>query len=549
MPYINQEILVHSWTNVATAQVSSKFFGLLEILHHLRLSLDKEIGSSKTYTVHTNSVASSLQDLFYFGDDIKDFRAESLFWITFSKLWKEKVLEIILKEKLNIFDVAVMCLYPRNFKEELSPEQLISLFKEEYHITEEINQLWFNERPFDLTFQETFNRRILKQRLIEALDIRTNYDTITVDSTFNVQAHAGELTRAPFIQTLYSGQSNLEILIITTFDFVSYYPFGRETKEQKAGLLKYHNRIIYGAAGTGKSYKLEEESIIFGERFLRITFHPDYTNAKFVGSYKPVTFYRESDKQFYASKSGESPMRTVRNEPVIDYDFVAGPFLLSLIEALKSPTPFLLIIEEINRANATAVFGDVFQLLDRNEGRSKYQVKLPKEAESFLVRELGDDYIKIKHGIYLPDNLYIWATMNSADQGVFPIDSAFKRRWTFEYLPINYNEEIIDELTIAFDGSVYNWNCFRRVLNDYLSANVKLPEDRLFGPFFLTKDEVNDDISVKNKLLLYIRDDLVRHSPEKIFSGSYNFSQLNSLYGQGKIFREEINELLAYCKV
>lgn len=169
----------------------------------------------------------------------------------------------------------------------------------------------------------------------------------------------------------------------------------------------------------------------------------------------------------------------------IAYEYVPGPFMRVLSQALKSamtdsPEPYLLVVEEINRANVAAVFGDVFQLLDRNgENISEYEIATTNDMRVYLAKELQVDESQVAT-IKIPDNMFIWATMNSADQGVFPMDTAFKRRWDFTYLGIDDAEEkmskIIKERQFVFGSGEYarllTWNDIRRAINDELSSET-----------------------------------------------------------------------------
>lgn len=300
------------------------------------------------------------------------------------------------------------------------------------------------------------------------------------------------------------------------------------------------NRIIYGAPGTGKSHRLDiEVSTFFADEMLheRVTFHPDYTYGQLVGAYRPVPIYREASGMLLAA---DKVTDAGRHEPVIDYAFVPGPFLRLLVRALKNPEHnFVLVIEELNRANAPAVFGEVFQLLDRDsQGNGKFSVMLPTEAQDHL-RSHG-----LPASVRLPANLYLWATMNSADQGVMPLDAAFKRRWTFEYMPLNESEDVTAEwmIYLKFIGGKVLWNTFRTTINEHL-RNLDVPEDRLLGPFFMRQDELDDGKAFKNKLLLYLRDDVVRHNPEALFRGkTLSYGVLAESYDKGEnIFADGID--------
>ncbi|EJT6471147.1 AAA family ATPase [Clostridium perfringens] len=313
-------------------------------------------------------------------------------------------------------------------------------------------------------------------------------------------------------------------------------------------IYKPNNRIIFGAPGTGKSFKLNKEIVDnkLGNQFRRVTFHPNYTYSQFVGSYKPVG----------------------NEDGTISYNFVGGPFLKTLIESLKDEKegiPHILVIEEINRANPAAVFGDVFQLLDRDsEGRSTYTISMSNEMKVYVNKELNNN----EDELYIPNNMYIWATMNSADQGVYPMDSAFKRRWSFEYIDIDGNEEKLKELgceiielpTEMLDSEVnriykkYEWNEVRKTINKNLKEN-NVNEDKLLGPFFLSEKELkesreNFDNIFKSKVLMYLYEDILKHKNISFFkkNDKKDERKVNTLcdimrnYDLGKIFTFELNE-------
>lgn len=298
-----------------------------------------------------------------------------------------------------------------------------------------------------------------------------------------------------------------------------------------------HNRIIFGAPGTGKSHKLDDDRkiLLYGNErnFERVTFHPDYSYAHFVGTYKPISI----------NKSGKD---------IIYYKYVPGPFLRVLVEALNNPTEkHLLLIEEINRANVAAVFGDIFQLLDRNNSNcSEYSINTSNDMRKFLKENLkeGINFNSIR----IPSNMYIWATMNSADQGVFMMDTAFKRRWDFEYLSINHSESEIQNKFISIGNDEIDWNSLRKAINKILSK--KINEDKLLGPFFISpkylpnnreEGQINYDFYpkesegakqfveiFKNKVLMYLFEDAGRGVPNKIFN--------EKLVEDGKVLLSEI---------
>lgn len=275
-----------------------------------------------------------------------------------------------------------------------------------------------------------------------------------------------------------------------------------------------YNRIIFGAPGTGKSYELKKDQENFfpdEDCFERITFHPAYSYAQFFGCYKPV------------GKGND-----------ISYEYIPGPFLRVLLKALSNPeNNYLLIIEEINRANVAAVFGDVFQLLDRKNGKSEYPVDISNEVKDYIVKYQNDNKkINLTMGdkLYLPSNFYIWATMNSADQGVMPLDTAFKRRWTFSYRPIDADEDKVHDFKTELylttgEQQILEWNKTRHIINNLL-RKAHVNEDKWLGPFFLATDILQDPDLLRqmfaSKVLMYLFEDAAKYDMRTVFGQEYH---------------------------
>ena len=302
------------------------------------------------------------------------------------------------------------------------------------------------------------------------------------------------------------------------------------------------HRIISGCPGSGKSLFVETEAIALPNSYLvKTTFHQETTYYDFVGTYKPTPLYEKNDD--IVNSAG---VKFELGKPVINYSFVFGHLIESYLYAIKNPNwNIVLVIDEINRGNVGVIFGDFFQLLDRDNTKgneSKYSILPNADIIEFLN---GFDFMQStlttsKNHMKLPGNLFIWGTMNSADQGVFPIDSAFRRRWEFEYK--GYNE------ACAYGADVlkYNnvdiaWETFRNKINQKLLTDLNIPEDKLIGPYFLTQDEISKPEKVLNKLFLYLWDDVARFQHKELMSYD-SFADLKTAWnnGQGKIFTFDI---------
>ncbi len=291
-------------------------------------------------------------------------------------------------------------------------------------------------------------------------------------------------------------------------------------------------QIFFGAPGTGKSFKINEMCAEY-ENY-RTTFHPDTDYASFVGSYKPIT-KRVPQYDIYHNVIIDKET----NEPVMEdrivYRYVFQAFLKAYIAAWREqqnehPKPVFLVVEEINRGNCAQIFGDIFQLLDRNEaGYSDYPIVADDDLAQELKREFADLNIANADGInalykggkdvvgsvksgarlLLPNNLYIWATMNTSDQSLFPIDSAFKRRWDWKYIKIKDNAK--DYKIVFTNGNEYDWWQFVTAINEKIEGGEIQQEDKKLGYFFAkSKNGIITADRFLSKVIFFLYNDVFK---------------------------------------
>lgn len=307
----------------------------------------------------------------------------------------------------------------------------------------------------------------------------------------------------------------------------------KKTSESKFPL----QQIFYGAPGTGKSHAINE--LTAGKDVIRTTFHPDTDYSTFVGAYKPTT-----KSVPVTTVIGTNAVPVMYNgkemmEDKIVYEYVSQAFLQAYVAAWRKycdvqegeePVDEFLVIEEINRGNCAQIFGDLFQLLDRgDEGFSEYPIKADSDMKKLLEKEFEGLEIKNKESInalfkggkdivaevlagdvlLLPNNLYIWATMNTSDQSLFPIDSAFKRRWDWNYVPISNAGK---NWMIEVNGAQYDWWKFLEAINDKV-YHATYSEDKKLGYFFCkAKDGVISADKFVSKVIFYLWNDVFKDS-------------------------------------
>lgn len=298
-------------------------------------------------------------------------------------------------------------------------------------------------------------------------------------------------------------------------------------------------QITYGAPGTGKSYGIGD--IIESVDHVRTTFHPDSDYASFVGTYKP-TMSKQKATNGYSADEGYD-----HDEEQIVYKFVPQAFTKAYIKAWENyPDDTILIIEEINRGNCAQIFGDLFQLLDRDDsGFSSYPIEADADIANYIANEMKlvipvedknrinqlyekiypEGIIdKIKNGelLLLPDNLRIWATMNTSDQSLFPIDSAFKRRWDWKFVKIS---DAHKNWTIHFGDEACDWWEFIKQMNKIIAKETS-SDDKKLGYFFCKPSNENENFINEErfvgKVLFYLWNDVFKDGETKYFKVTDN---------------------------
>lgn len=369
-------------------------------------------------------------------------------------------------------------------------------------------------------------------------------DSPNMTDFYHVSINGVDLPNGTYYLTLGVGSDKNILATLPKSDFNTVEFDDSKILSMKENLKKMRRsdiplqQIFYGAPGTGKSHAINE--LTAGKDVIRTTFHPDTDYSTFVGAYKPTTkpvpviTVIGTEAVPVRDKNGKEMM-----EDKIVYEYVSQAFLQAYVAAWRKycdvqegeePMDEFLVIEEINRGNCAQIFGDLFQLLDRgDEGFSEYPIKADSDMKKLLEKEFEGLEIKNKEGInalfkgdkdivaevlagdvlLLPNNLYIWATMNTSDQSLFPIDSAFKRRWDWNYVPIS---DAGKNWMIEVNGAQYDWWKFLEAINDKV-YHATYSEDKKLGYFFCkAKDGVISAEKFVSKVIFYLWNDVFKDS-------------------------------------
>ena len=535
MFYIAEDRAIEAFQAIR-GNLENKFFGLLGILKCIDTLV---VDTNRTYKIVDGELSRFLDNVFYMDEYTGNYGSSEMY-VKFSKMWIDYVHEKFLgKHSVNLYDVIAFIYKSKCYNQPPTLNQLKLEFCREFHITVDVLNLWFDCSPKEIQYDE---RTYLFDGIKKTLSL--SGASMSMDKPFFVAARAGELSRAPFLQTLYAGRDSIKCLLMLKENIDDYYPQNNLKTSKKLEMTNIKNlqQIFFGAPGTGKSYEINE--LTNGGSVIRTTFHPDSDYSTFVGAYKPVM----EETPVYGAQGVE-----VAKEKRITYSYVKQAFLKAYLGAWQkyakggeTAEPQFLVIEEINRGNCAQIFGDLFQLLDRSDnGFSTY----PIEADSDLQNEIkkafaeGGEYAiengldvddamdgytsnygetlsdDIKNGrvLLLPNNFYIWATMNTSDQSLFPIDSAFKRRWDWRYVKIT---DAGKAWKIKCGTEYCDWWTFVEEINKKIAKETS-SDDKKLGYFFCkAKDGVITADKFVSKVLFYLWNDVFKDGDISLFKVS-----------------------------
>ncbi len=392
------------------------------------------------------------------------------------------------------------------------------------------------------TNETTQNRIELGCKSLDGDDYVGLYESLSAGDWLLILKHKGQVEYTFF--AIRQEDTSRLINDFETQSIFTYFTGGRVTRRDAATFVNPENiieqptginKLIYGAPGTGKSFKVNKE--YYDPTYsIRVNFHPEYSYSDFVGYIKPV----------------------VENQHDLSYQFVAGPFTEILTRAINDPSHmYNLIIEEMNRGNAVAIFGELFQLLDRNSsnGQSEYTV-YNREIYDYVVGHSEEGNCQFEEGkIFIPGNLSIVATMNSADQNVFVMDTAFKRRWKYEYLPIQFQDNHGYKCMNVPKINV-TWQAFVNGTNEFMLSEqceeLMIAEDKQIGPYFAKAEEIGNADDFCAKVLGYLWEDVFKLDRAKVFKNNIrSYGQLLRAFSQNsvsEIFNDDYIEFIRHAE-
>lgn len=540
MVSFDSKTIYNAWKNLN--HLDAKIGGMFCILS----CINEEIVPNKSYKIDGIKLRQQLS--YVFDKEYKsNFSKQQENYIIFAKNWFTTFFENEIKNKIDLLSCAVFFLRRRNFENPVTSDDVVNNFLHLYNLSN-YKEIWF-ENNSTLKINYSSNDSKNNQDEFYSHLSSSSFYSITFNNT--LQKYAYDLSAAGHIQTLYSAKGILKTCIFSNEPLDSYYIMENTKKHDinNPPSSTPTQTIYYGVPGSGKSHKIDEQTQnISEEQKIRVVFHPEYTNADFIGQVLPKV-----------------------EDGTVKYEFKPGPFTKILYRAYhNSNTQYYLIIEEINRGNAAAIFGDVFQLLDRiekggspetvnentfGEGWSKYFVendfinnylRSPVEySKEGFTENHGNKSTTFDNGISftantgirLPPNLSLFATMNTSDQNVFTLDNAFQRRWEMELVQNQCNDSSQMDAKITVNNQSITWKNFQTQINSIIGeksneGGLSSMEDKRLGCWFIKAE--NNAINEKkfaNKVLKYLWDDAFKFYHQEIFESDIkNFEELQKRF-------------------
>lgn len=498
MYYFTPDVIAQA--NNQINSLDAKVGGLFCILH----CLNERVEDNISYTIDGDKLRRQLSTVF--DREPKDsYKGMKPSYIIFAKEWITTFFGRYIKNKIDLLACAVFFLRRNGFEIEATEEEVIDTFIKRFNL-QQYKQQWFYEGG-KITLSYNQNEVEDNQTLFYSkMNYTNDFKSILFDGV--IQKSAADLKAAGQIQTLYSGSGVQTCFLLSDEPLDKYYIMSNEDNEvtdehnkDYVDLKVADNILLYGVPGCGKSHEIKENYCDDDDYMERAVFHPDYTYSDFVGQILPKI---ETDE--HGNKR-------------VSYEFEAGPFTKILRKAVQPENKasfFYLIIEEINRGNAPAIFGDIFQLLDRDDdGESEYGISNDSIADYVY----GDKTKKVK----LPSNLYILATMNTSDQNVFTLDTAFKRRWSMKRIENNIDGCKYGTHKVCNTG--VEWRVFAKTVNDLIidiSTENLSNEDNRLGAYFVKESELDDADKFGEKVLMYLWNDAFKYDHDKVFKAKYH---------------------------
>lgn len=539
---LTQETIQRAFDNLAQMGLDNKIWGVLTILKNVKkfVKLPTSMGVMTLAICDKSNVQRDLKNFFSIQsrENDENVLGTDVDWILLRRDFTYWVaIDLLGNKKIDYLSLAVFLYRNRSFSHEYTKEELVQDVKTLLNIPDEWANNWFrNANSLEVQFDNSIENRWSYDFVVNNRSYkfdRTHNSIIFKPSKdlYSVVAKPDELSRGPFYQPLYAAQGNALLFIKDTF-------FDEQEKLQKkeeSGVLNEGGFsftptqiIYYGVPGCGKSNKIREQLKDVPEKNkIRVVFHPEYTNAEFIGQILPKV-------------NGH-----------VTYEFTPGPFTQIIKRAYHNPNEqFYLVIEEINRGNAAAIFGDTFQLLDRlkagetdslgndpanaavntfTEGWSQYFVQ--NDDVNAYIRgtensiQIGNIRFDSNTAIRLPPNLSILATMNTSDQNVFTLDNAFQRRFDMELVRNEFDltkPAVKTQYEAEIDDTGIKWGQFWGWINAKITATLKglsSTEDKRLGVWFVSNvGGIIDDKVFAEKVLKFLWDDVFKFKRPQVFA-------------------------------